>query len=315
MHLSELAAHSTVCHISTDLTLSQYLLTQIMMKINKIAPDDNTYLQILAHIAIPPKTLHYIGVLPEQRVPSVAIVGTRKPTPYGREVTESLARDLARRGVTIISGLALGVDALAHQAALDAGGCTIAVLGNGLPDIYPTRHRQLATDIVASGGAILSEYDEHMPALPHQFLERNRLVSGLSDAIIITEAALRSGTMSTAAHALEQGKDVFVVPGNITSPMSAGCNALLRRGATPVTDARDVLEVIAPDALQPQTSLALGSTPEETKLIQLLQAGIRDGDELLQKSKLKAPEYTQALTMLELAGTIRGLGANQWTLR
>lgn len=286
-----------------------------MTKINEITPDEHAYLQILAHIAVVPKTLHYIGSLPTQRTPSIAIVGTRKPTSYGREVTIRLAGDLARRGVTIISGLALGVDALAHQATLDAGGRTIAVLGNGLPEIYPVRHRDLAEQIVASGGAVLSEYPDHMPAMQHRFLERNRIVSGLSDAILITEAGARSGTMSTAAHALEQGKDVFVVPGNITSPMSAGCNALLRRGAIPVTDMADILEVIAPTTLEPQTSLPLGATPEETKLIQLLQGGIRDGDELLQKSNLKAPEYTQALTMLELAGTIRSLGANQWTLR
>ncbi|HEU0266091.1 MAG TPA: DNA-processing protein DprA [Candidatus Saccharimonadaceae bacterium] len=285
------------------------------MKVNKIAPEENPYLQILANIAIPPRILHFIGSLPKERTPSVAIVGTRKPTSYGKEVTLRLASDLARRGVTIVSGLALGVDGLAHQATLDAGGRTIAVLGNGLPEIYPSRHRSLAEQIIRDGGAIMSEYGDHTPGLPFQFLERNRLVSGLSDAIVITEAALRSGTMSTAAHALEQGKDIFVVPGNITSPMSAGCNALLRRGAIPVTDARDILEVIAPSTLEPQVSLPLGSTPDETTLIKLLQMGVRDGDELLQKSKLKAPEYTQALTMLELAGIIRGLGANQWTLR
>lgn len=285
------------------------------MKINKFSPDENNFFQILGNIAVKPKALYYIGTIPAERLPAVAIVGTRKPTAYGTEVTTRLATDLARRGIVIISGLAIGVDGLAHKAALEAGGRTLAVLGNGLPEIYPARHQQLAKAIVDSGGAILSEYPPHMPALPHQFLERNRIVSGLSDAIIITEAALKSGTMSTAAHALEQGKDVFVVPGNITSPMSAGCNALLRQGAIPVTDARDILEHIAPDKLQTQTSLALGSTPEETLLISLLQSGIRDGDELLKKSNLKAPEYTQALTMLEINGVIRSIGGNQWTLR
>lgn len=302
-------------HTSIELTSRQYLSTLFTMKINKFTPDDNNYFQILGNIAIKPKALYYIGALPEQRLPSVAIVGTRKPTAYGTEVTTRLASDLARRGIVIISGLAIGVDGLAHKAALEVGGRTLAILGNGLPEIYPARHQALADAIVAGGGAVLTEYPDHMPALPHQFLERNRIVSGLSDAIVITEAALKSGTMSTAAHALEQGKDVFVVPGNITSPMSAGCNALLKQGAIPVTDARDILERIAPDVLQPQTSLALGSTPTETTLIQLLQSGVRDGDDLLAKSKLKAPEYTQALTMLEINGVIRSLGGNQWTLR
>lgn len=285
------------------------------MKINKISPEDNNFLQILEHIANTPEVLHYVGTLPATRRPTVAIVGSRKPTAYGKEVTTRIARDLAQKGVIIVSGLAHGVDGLAHQAACDAGGTTIAVLGNGLPDIYPSSHQKLAEAIIKQGGALLSEYDEHMPALPHQFLERNRLVSGLADAVIITEAAAKSGTMSTAAHALEQGKEIFVVPGNITSPMSTGCNLLLRQGATPLLDAMNVLEVIAPELLDPQTSLALGSTPEETIIIGLLKSGIRDGDELQRASELSPSQFGSSLTMLELSGTVRSLGANQWTLR
>lgn len=303
-----------VFHVIIDLTLSQYLPQPFLMKINRISPDDNEFLQILANIAVKPKALYYMGTLPTERLPSVAIVGTRKPTAYGKEVTARLASDLAQKGIVIVSGLAIGVDGIAHRSALEVGGRTIAVLGNGLPEIYPAKHQQLAAQIVESGGTVLSEYPEHMPAMPYRFLERNRIVSGLSDAIIITEAAMRSGTLSTATHALEQGKDVFVVPGNITSPMSAGCNALLKQGAIPITDANDVIEIIAPQKLQPQTSLPLGSTPNETAIIRLLQAGIRDGDQLLQKSNLKAPEYTQALTMLEINGVIHSLGGNQWTL-
>lgn len=284
-------------------------------KINQISPLSHPYLQILAPIAEVPKELYIVGKLPEQRRVSVAIVGTRRPTAYGKEVTHQLAFELAKRGVVIISGLALGVDGIAHQAALEANGTTIAVLGNGLSKIYPSSHKNLADRIVASGGAILSEYEPSMPALSHQFLERNRIVSGLADAIIITEAAAKSGTMSTAAHALGQGKEIFVVPGNITSPLSAGCNALLRQGATPVTKFDDILEAIAPDLLQPQAILPLGNTPAETTIITLLQSGIRDGDELQQKSKLQPRELAEALTMLEIGGVVRPLGANQWTLR
>jgi len=285
------------------------------MKINRISPDTSEYLQIVTHIAKVPEKLHFIGKLPTTRLPSVAIVGTRKPTAYGKEVTHQLAYELARRGVVIISGLALGVDGLAHQAALEARGTTIAVLANGLPDISPATHKSLAEKIVASGGAIMSEYEPETPARSYQFLERNRLVSGLADAVIITEAASKSGTLNTAMHALEQGKEVFVVPGNITSPMSSGCNALLKQGATPITSFEDVLAVIAPDLLQPQASLALGDSAAETTIITLLQSGIRDGEELQRQSGIEASEFATALTMLELAGTIRSLGANQWTLR
>lgn len=315
MRLVVLADQPIVSHSSTYLTLRQYFSTLFVMKINRISPEKHKYLQIILSIAKSPEILHVMGTLPDARIPTVAIVGTRKPTSYGKEVTHQLSYDLANRGVVVISGLALGVDGIAHRAALEAHGTTIAVLGNGLPRIYPATHKSLADDIVKRGGAIISEYEPDTEAYPHQFLERNRIVSGLADAIIITEAAARSGTLNTAAHALEQGKQVFVVPGNITSPMSSGCNALLKQGATPITGADDVLEVIAPDLLQPQSILALGTTPLESTLIGLLQSGVRDGDELQQKSGASISEFTQTLTMMELSGVIRPLGANQWTLK
>lgn len=270
---------------------------------------------MIENIAKPPKSLHYIGNLPEKRLPSVAIVGTRKPTSYGKEVTTRFAEELARKGIVIISGLALGVDGLAHKAAVDAGGTTIAVLGNGLPEIYPASHRNLANGIIQSGGAIISEYEPHTKARPHYFLERNRIVSGLADAIIITEAAAQSGTLNTATHALEQGKEIFVVPGNITSPMSLGCNQLIRQGATPLLSSDDILEVIAPGILSDQTILPLGSNLLETDILRLLASGVRDGDEIRLKAKIDATELSTTLTMLEINGAIRSLGANQWTIR
>lgn len=284
------------------------------MKINRLSPLEHKYLQILDTIAKKQKALYSIGDLPASRTPSIAIVGTRKPSTYGKEVTYRLAYDLAKRGVVIISGLALGVDGIAHRAALDAGGVTIAVLANGLPTIYPASHKSLAADIVQNGGAIISEYEPNTSARPYQFLARNRIISGLADGIIITEAASRSGTLNTAAHALEQGREVFVVPGNITSPLSSGCNALLKQGAAPVMCAEDVLEVIAPHLLQAQSILPLGNTPLESKIIALLQSGVRDGEELQQQTNAPSSEFNQALTMMELTGTVRSLGANQWTL-
>lgn len=285
------------------------------MKINQISPDTNKFTQILTSIAVKPHTLYYMGELPAARRPTVAVVGTRRPTTYGTEVTTRLAGDLARRGVIIVSGMALGVDGLAHRAALQAGMPTIAVQANGLDRLYPASHRGLGQDIVNKGGAIISEYEPGTPSYPNQFLERNRIVSGLSDGVLITEASARSGTLNTARHALEQGKEVFVVPGNITSPLSSGCNALLRQGATPVTRVEDILEVIAPQLLEAQTQLALGDNSLQTKIIQLLQGGMRDGDELQRKTEVNASDFTRELTMMELNGLIRALGANQWTLR
>ncbi len=285
------------------------------MKINTISPQDSKYLQIITTIAIPPKKLHFIGKIPDKRIPTVAIVGSRKPTAYGKEVTYQLAFDIAKRGVVIVSGLALGVDAIAHRAALDAGGKTLAVLANGVDNIYPATNRDLASDVLAHEGAIISEYEPGTEARDFQFLERNRIVSGLSDAIIVTEAAARSGTLSTAAHALEQGREVFVVPGNITSPLSAGCNNLIKQGAHPITCAEDVLEIIAPELLRPQSLLPLGSTPLESKIISLLQSGIRDGEELQVLSEVETIEFSRTITMMEISDTIRALGGNQWTLR
>lgn len=245
----------------------------------------------------------------------MAIVGTRKPTRYGQEVAAKLAGDLARKGIVIISGLALGTDAIAHRACLEAGGTTLAVMANSVDQTYPRTNYELGEMIVRQGGALMSEYEPPTDPRDFRFRARNRIVSGLSDAVLITEAAARSGTLSTAAHALEQGKDVFVVPGNITSPMSAGCNNLIKQGAHVATCADDILEIIAPDLLRPQTSLALGDTPLETAILHLLSDGLRDGDQLHQASEAPIAEFNQALTMLELAGSIRSLGGNQWTLR
>lgn len=281
------------------------------MKINKIIPRDHQYLQILDAIAKPPSSLYYMGSLPSSRRPTIAIIGTRKPTSYGREVTENLAYELASRGVVVVSGLALGIDAIAHKSALDAGGTTIAVLANALPRILPTTNRALGERILAQNGALICEHDDDQKFGKWSFLERNRLVSGLSDAILITEAGSRSGTLNTASRALEQGKDVFVVPGNITSPMSQGCNQLIKQGATPVTSVEDILSVIAPNTIG-QQSLELGQNQLETNIIALIKQGIRDGDEIQQKLDVDPAELSVALTMLEINGIVKSLGANQW---
>lgn len=285
------------------------------MKINSTSPLEHKYLQLLDTIAKKPERLHFTGKLPSKRLTSVAIVGSRKPTAYGKEVTYRLSYELAQKGIVIISGLALGVDGIAHRAALDADGTTIAVVANGVDIIYPASHQSLAKEIIDKGGAIISEYPPGTEARDFYFLARNRIVSGLADAVVVTEAAVRSGTLSTVAHALDQGREVFVVPGNITSPLSAGCNSLLKQGAQPVTCSEDILEIIAPDLLKPQQILPLGNSPAESNIINLIQSGLRDGDEIMESSGMSASEFSQTLTMLEIGGSIRALGGNQWTLR
>lgn len=289
------------------------------MEINRIRPDEHIFTQRLASIANPPKSLCFMGKLPTSGAPVVAIVGSRKPSAYGREVTEQLAGDLAKAGCIIVSGLALGIDGIAQKAALEAGGTVIGVIPNELPDISPQTNYKLAMNIIKNGGAILSEWQKGDSKVVNRwsFLERNRLVSGLADAVIITEAAERSGTLNTAAHALSQGRDVFAVPGNITSPLSAGCNALLKQGAYPVTEAKDILQIIAPEQLKKpdQNQLPLGGSPEETIIINLIASGVRSGDQLQQQSGLSASNFSTALTMLEINGVIKPLGANNWMLK
>ena len=289
------------------------------MEINRIRPDEHNFTQRLVSIANPPKSLCFMGALPTSSAPVVAIVGSRKPSAYGREVTEQLASDLAKAGCIIVSGLALGIDGIAQRAALEAGGTVIGVIPNELPDISPQTNYKLAMNIIKNGGAILSEWKKGDGKVVNRwsFLERNRLVSGLADAVIITEAAERSGTLNTAAHALSQGRDVFAVPGNITSPLSAGCNALLKQGAYPATEAKDILQIIAPEQLKKssQNQLPLGSSPEETIIINLIAGGVRSGDQLQQQSGLSVSNFSTALTMLEINGVIKPLGANNWMLK
>jgi len=283
------------------------------MKSNKVALSANSYIQVLDTLSHPPKQLFYLGTLPSVRMPSVAIVGTRKPTTYGREVTFNLAYNLAKKGVVIVSGLAYGVDAIAHQAALEAGGTTIAVLANGLDDIYPKSHKALAEKIIAAGGAIISEYPEGTGAHKHHFLARNRIVSGLSDAVVVTEAAARSGTLSTVNHALDQNKEVFAVPGNITSLVSIGPNSLIEQGAHPVLSVDSILTVIKPELIATQMSLLLPEDPLQATIVSSIDKGIRNGAQLLIESKATTSDYLIAMTSLELSGVIQSLGADQWS--
>lgn len=286
------------------------------MNIKKLSPQEDEFLQFTSVIDNPPECLWYIGNLPKRR-PTVAIVGSRKPTDYGKSVNISLTTDLARRGVIIVSGLAIGHDSIAHQTCLDAGGTTVAVIGNGLDSIYPKRNESLAERIVERGGAIISEYSPDTPVYPSHFLERNRLISALADVVIIIEAGERSGTLNTAAHALAQGKEIMAVPGNITSPLSRGCNRLIAQGATPILSPDDVLNalgIVKDDTGQKLATKINFDSPDAQSLYDLLHNGINDGDQLILKSGLAPADFSMAITMLELNGYIKATGNNKYTI-
>ena len=231
---------------------------------------------------------------------AVAVVGARACSPYGAHVARTLGRDLAAAGLTVVSGLARGVDGEAHRGALDGGGATVAVLGCGIDRDYPASHRELARRI-GETGLVVSEYGRGIEPAPWRFPARNRIIAGLSVATIVVEARTASGALITADFALEEGRDVFAVPGEITSALSAGTNALLRLGATPLTSAADVLEPLGL-ATAPARELELSADAAR------VQARLRDApaavDELARGTGLAAATVAAALIELELAGAV-----------
>lgn len=278
------------------------------------APD---YPERLRQIASPPKHLYHIGAplkgLLDQ--PAVAIVGTRKISPYGRQTTMEFTRELARHGLVIVSGLALGLDALAHKVALENDGACIAVLPCPLEKIVPATNRRLAESILKNGGALVSEYPEGEWPKPQNFIARNRLVSGLADVVLIPEAGAKSGALYTANFAVEQGKHVLVVPGSIYAPGSEGVNNLLRQGqAGAATSSADILSVLGLRQHKARSDKVKGSNASEQAVLDLMLSGISEGHVLLEESGLDVSLFNQTLAMLELGGLIRPLGADNWAI-
>ena len=294
-----------------------------MNKINRVAVSSSPFTSVLNNYEGMPTHLYVRGKLPKESLPAVAIVGSRRPTAYGIDVTYKFAYSLAKQGVVIISGLASGVDAIAHTACLEAGGTTIAVLANGLNNIYPKSNEQLAKRILESGGAIISEYENGTEARPYFFLARNRLVSGLANALLVTEATAQSGTFSTVNHAITQNKDVFAIPGPITSLLSAGANQILQTGAHIALRPSDIIDMLPMPNMPKITSskgkgknhrLPLGDTPLEMAIINNIHKGMHSGDEILARLNCSSAEFATALTFLELGGKIKALGGNTWGL-
>ena len=271
---------------------------------------DVEYPSLLREIFDPPCVLTCYGCLDVLEEPAVAVVGSRTPTPYGRAVAERLAEDLASRGVVIVSGLARGIDTAAHWGAL-RGGRTIAVLGSGLENMYPQEHEKLC-DRIADGGAVLSEFPLATPPWPQNFPRRNRIISGLSRALLVVEAAEKSGSLISAKFALEQNREVMAVPGNITSDRSRGTNGLIKAGAKLVEGWEDIAEEL-PDPLREKllsqregetAPLPLLSDNEAAVWNRLKADSLTPIDELLEGSSLSISELLTVLLSLEIKGVV-----------
>ena len=273
-----------------------------MTAIRCIGRREPAFPTLLAAIHDPPPRLYLRGAgdasLLEQ--PAVAIVGARSCSSYGRSVARSLGRELAGAGLVVMSGMARGIDGEAHRGALEAGGVTIAVLGCGIDRDYPAAHAELAGRI-CSAGLLVSEYESGVEPAPWRFPARNRIIAGLCQASIVVEARERSGALITADFALEEGRDVLAVPGEITSALSAGTNALLKLGAAPVTCAGDVLELFGLEAVKPARR-SLG--PVADSILAQLRDATSTADELVRASGIEPAAGAAALMELELAGAV-----------
>jgi DNA processing protein len=271
--------------------------------------EDELYPARLKEIDQPPPVLYIRGALTSEDSWAVAIVGTRRVSAYGRQVTEELASFLAANGVTVVSGLARGVDAIAHQTTLKAGGRTIAVLGCGVDRIYPPEHAQLAERMIASG-AIVSDYAPGTPPDASNFPPRNRIISGLSMAVVVVEAGETSGALITAQFAADQGREVFAVPGNILAPQSKGTNRLIAQGAHPMLSARDLLDVLNLTRITEQRAVrnVLPGDEIESKLMSLLTHEPLHMDEIRNQTGLPIERVSATLVMMELKGLVRQVG-------
>lgn len=298
-------------------------INSLMIKndIKLVTVFDSNYPERLRQIYDPPVTLYYRGKFRLSEF-SIAVVGARRTTNYGAFSARKLSYELGLRGVQVVSGLARGIDSIAHEGCLDAGGKTVAVLGCGLDSIYPPENNKLLENILKSDGLILSEYPPGMPPLQHNFPARNRIISGISSGVLVVEAAKRSGSLITANFALEQGREVFAVPGNIDCAYSRGTNQLIREGAKIVLGVEDILEefdyqedldseksIKISDKIKINTEANIyrGLSTEEIRVVKIIQKGIHHIDEIIQRSNISIKDINNILFMLEMKGVISQL--------
>ncbi len=293
--------------------LEAFLTSTAEKGITILTTSNEGYPHRLKSIDNPPPVIYMLGeVIPPDEW-AVAIVGTRKYSHYGREVAEEMAAFLARNGITVVSGLARGVDSIAHRASLDAGGRTIAVLGSGVDNIYPPENRNMAEEIILRG-AVISDYPPGTPPDGINFPPRNRIISGLSLATVVVEAGERSGASITANYALEQGREVFAVPGNIYSPQSKGTNRLIRNGAHPLLSPEDLLEALNLTMVTEQQTarMVLPGNAVEAAIFDVLSQEPVHVDQIGIQAKLPIEQISAALALMELKGMVRQVGGMRY---
>jgi DNA processing protein len=308
-------ALSSLLKVRARLDLDAEMEKVAAQNIQVLTWDDPDYPPRLLQIPDPPPLIYVRGQLTADDEWAVAVVGTRRASAYGRTVTQRIVTDLAVNHMTIVSGLARGIDAEAHRVALKAGGRTIAVLGCGLDLVYPPEHRNLAREVVARG-ALVSEYPLETRPEAKNFPPRNRIISGLSLGVLVIEAGLRSGALITADYAADQGRDVFAVPGNLFVRSSMGTNRLIQDGARLATGAEDVLEELnlTMVAQQAQVRAVVPETESEARLLQYLSLEPVHVDELCRQVELPIAQVTSNLALMELKGMVRQVGGMNYVL-
>ncbi|MBU2575983.1 DNA-processing protein DprA [Patescibacteria group bacterium] len=301
-----------------EINLDQEMENHEKEGITILTLEDEKYPKLLKEVYDPPPTLFYRGALPNDDDFLLAVIGSRKFSEYGKQAAQIITSELARNGIIIVSGLALGIDAIAHQACLDACGKTVAVLGCGIEkiNIYPVHNRMLSEKIINTGGCIISEHPIGTPPYKQHFPQRNRVISGLSLGTLIVEAAEKSGALITARHALDQNREVFAVPGTITSETSFGTNNLIKMGAHPVTNAQDILDALnlkqATDYIAAQKITA--DSADEAKILEHLSLEPIHADELTRLTKMPTSAINATLTLMEMKGKVKHIGAMKYAL-
>lgn len=298
---------------TTEVNIDAIIQRLQRFNISYIVYGDKNYPRLLNEIPDPPGVLYYSGSLKALDNPTLAVVGSRKATSYGAHTTRKLVADLTSAGLTIISGLALGIDGIAHQTALDNNGKTVAILGNGLDTIYPSSHTRLAQDIISNGGCLISEYSPGTPSYPAHFPIRNRIIAGISLGVVVVEASLQSGSLHTARAALDYNREVFAIPHQLFSQSGEGPNQLISEGATVVLSSESILQALN---LQVPSSKSLRTddevTPQEQLLLQLLTKQPIHLDDIIVAIGNDAAQVTATLTILELRQRIRNVGGKRY---
>lgn len=299
----------------------QFSITEEIEKLQKlnigyITMYDKNYPALLKEIPDHPAVLYVRGNIDALKLPGIAVVGSRKYTNYGRKIAYDLSKACAGAGLCIVSGLALGIDAVAHRAALDVNGTTVGVLGCGLDKIYPATNFSLGKEIIERGGAVISEFSPGTPPLVHHFPQRNRIIAGLSSGTLVIEAAEKSGALITAYCALDYNREVFSVPGNIDSEASKGTNILIQKGAKMVVCAEDIFDELDINVKKSEqkSKEIFPESVEEIKIKNCLASGDKSIDEIIVESKINIVALSSTLSMMEMKGIVENLGGGRFKL-